>query len=158
VARYRFLTTWCVEAPIDDAWNAIHDTGSWPSWWKGVVGATKLRDGDENDIGAVWRYTWRSRLPYDLEFDVETTRVERPYLLEGRARGELSGVGTWRLFGGRGTAVVYDWNVETTRRWMNALAPLARPVFAWNHDVVMRQGGRGLARLLGAELVAASGG
>ena len=33
-------------------------------------------------------------------------------------------------------------------------APLLRPVFAWNHDIVMRQGGEGLARLLGARLVA----
>ncbi|MCA1656715.1 MAG: polyketide cyclase, partial [Actinobacteria bacterium] len=34
------------------------------------------------------------------------------------------------------------------------LAPLARPVFRWNHDVVMRQGGEGLADRLGARLLA----
>jgi hypothetical protein len=37
---------------------------------------------------------------------------------------------------------------------MNRLAPLARPVFVWNHDYVMRQGAHGLATQLGAELVA----
>jgi hypothetical protein len=37
---------------------------------------------------------------------------------------------------------------------MNAIGPLARPVFEWNHDYVMRQGARGLADKLGAELVA----
>jgi hypothetical protein len=37
---------------------------------------------------------------------------------------------------------------------MNALAPLARPAFAWNHDWVMRNGGRGLAGLLGCRLLA----
>ena len=31
---------------------------------------------------------------------------------------------------------------------MNVLSPAARPLFAWNHDVVMRQGGEGLAQLL----------
>ena len=36
------------------------------------------------------------------------------------------------------------------------LAPLARPLFAWNHDYVMRNGGRGLARLLDARLLASS--
>jgi hypothetical protein len=36
---------------------------------------------------------------------------------------------------------------------MNRLAPLARPLFAWNHDVVMRQGAAGLARLLQAQLL-----
>lgn len=33
---------------------------------------------------------------------------------------------------------------------MNLLAPLARPLFAWNHDVVMAWGLAGLLRLLAA--------
>jgi hypothetical protein len=37
---------------------------------------------------------------------------------------------------------------------MNVLGPVARPAFAWNHDLVMRQGGLGLAAKLGAPLVA----
>jgi hypothetical protein len=63
--------------------------------------------------------------------------------MEGRADGELRGTGRWRLFEQDGvTAVLYEWDVETTRAWMNAIGPLARPVFNWNHDVVMRWGGR----------------
>jgi hypothetical protein len=38
---------------------------------------------------------------------------------------------------------VYEWNVRTTERWMNVVAPLARPVFAWNHDCLMRNGAPG---------------
>jgi len=38
---------------------------------------------------------------------------------------------------------------------MNALAPLARPVFAWNHDRVMEWGRSGLARRLGAVVLRA---
>jgi hypothetical protein len=41
---------------------------------------------------------------------------------------------------------------------MNLLAPVARPIFAWNHDYVMRNGADGLSRLLGATLLAAAGG
>jgi hypothetical protein len=37
---------------------------------------------------------------------------------------------------------------------MNAFAPIARPIFRWNHNVVMRQGGECLADLLGARLLA----
>jgi hypothetical protein len=51
--------------------------------------------------------------------------------------------------------VVYDWRVRSTKPWMNLLAPVARPVFEHNHDVVMRWGGEGLARRLGVELLAA---
>ena len=40
---------------------------------------------------------------------------------------------------------LYEWNVATTKAWMNLLAPLARPVFEWNHDWVMARGGEGIA-------------
>jgi len=37
---------------------------------------------------------------------------------------------------------------------MNVLGPVVRPAFVWNHDVVMRQGADGIARELGARLIA----
>jgi hypothetical protein len=62
------------------------------------------------------------------------------------AAGELEGVGRWRFFrdDGGSTTLFYQWDVGTTRPWMNALAPLARPALAWNHDRVMAAGGEGL--------------
>jgi len=33
---------------------------------------------------------------------------------------------------------------------MNMLSPLARPLFKWNHDVVMSWGAEGLRKRLGA--------
>jgi uncharacterized protein YndB with AHSA1/START domain len=157
MAGYRFLTTWVIAAPIERVWDVLYESERWPEWWRGVERVEVLERGDAQRVGELARYTWKSRLPYRLEFDIRTTRVERPYLCEGRAQGELAGDGRWRLFeGGDGTAVTYEWLVQTTRPWMNAVAPLARPLFAWNHDVVMRAGGEGLARRLGAPLVAAS--
>ena len=154
VAAYRFLTTWCIDAPVERVFDAIHDVERWPEWWRGVEAVRILEPGDDLGVGQLTRYTWRSRLPYSLAFEMRTTRVDRPWLMEGEARGELAGHGRWRLYDGRGTAVVYEWDVRTTAPWMNVLAPIARPAFAWNHDVVMRSGGRGLARLLGTRLVA----
>jgi uncharacterized protein YndB with AHSA1/START domain len=154
VSEYSFLTTWCLEAPREPVWEAIWDSERWPEWWRGVERVQVLEPGNADRVGELSRYTWKSRLPYRLEFEMRTTRVERPYLVEGEAQGELTGQGRWRLFQGDGaTAVTYEWLVETTERWMNVLAPLARPVFAWNHDVVMRNGGEGLARRLGAKLL-----
>ena len=43
----------------------------------------------------------------------------------------------------------YAWHVRTTGWVMNLLAPVARPVFDWNHAQLMRAGGQGLARRLG---------
>ena len=157
--QYRFLTTWLVEAERAAIWDALWDSARWPEWWPGVVEATELEPGDADGIGRRGRYRWRSRIPYPVRFEIVSTRVERPHLLEGRADGELAGVGRWRLYEDdrpRTTAVLYEWNVTTTRAWMNALAPIAAPMFRWNHDQVMAAGGRGLAELLGARLLASS--
>jgi hypothetical protein len=155
VAHYSFLTTWLLDSPREPVWEAIYAQERWPEWWRGVEAADELRAGDGDRVGAVSRMVWRSLLPYRVRFEVTTTRVERPHLMEGEAVGELSGVGRWRLYEDEGaTAVLYEWNVATTRPWMNLLAPVARPIFEWNHDWVMARGGEGIARLLGCRLLA----
>ena len=83
-------------------------------------------------------------------------RVDSPHEMEGSAEGELTGRGHWRLYEHAGvTAVTYDWNVRTTKSWMNLIAPLAKPIFEYNHNVVMRWGGEGLAGRLDCNLLAA---
>ena len=157
MASYSFLTTWLLDCAQEAAFEAIHDQERWPEWWRGVEEAEELEPGEEggDGVGSVSRLVWRSRLPYRVEFEVTTQRVERPHLMEGHAVGELTGTGRWRLFERDGaTAVLYEWNVSTTRAWMNLLAPIGRPVFEWNHDWVMARGGEGLARLLGCNLLA----
>jgi hypothetical protein len=85
---------------------------------------------------------------------VQVARVEPPFRLEARAAGELDGTGRWTLTSADGgTLVRYDWDVRTTRRWMNLLAPAARPVFRWNHDELMREGSESPARRLGVDPV-----
>ena len=156
MADYSFLTTWLLESPREPVFEAIYDQERWPHWWRGVEEAEEMSPGRDGDgVGTVARMVWKSLLPYRVEFDVTTTRVERPHLLEGEAVGELSGVGRWRLFEQQGvTAVLYEWDVATSKAWMNLLAPVARPVFEWNHDWVMARGGEGIAGLLGCRLLA----
>ena len=157
MAEYRFVTTWLLECERDRVWEAIYDQRAWPSWWRGVKEVFELDPGDETGVGSHSRMTWRSRLPYDLVFEIKTRTVEKPRLIEGDASGELEGVGRWRLFEEHGvTAAVYEWNVHTTKRWMNLLAPVARPIFQVNHDWVMRNGATGIASLLGCRLIACS--
>jgi uncharacterized protein YndB with AHSA1/START domain len=150
VTQYHFVTHWHVNAAIDPVWQAISDSERWPTWWKGVERVDTLARGNADGIGDRRHYVWKSLLPYRLGFDVRTTRVDRPHLLEGRATGELEGTGRWEIREAEagGTDITYSWDVRTTRAWMNVLAPLARPVFRWNHDYVMKSGQAGLARLL----------
>jgi hypothetical protein len=157
MAEYAFLTAWRLAAEREDVFDVLHESERWPEWWRGVERVVKLEDGDADGRGSLGRYTWRSVLPYRLEFDMRITNVDRPNRMDGEAVGELTGTGSWRLYeDADATAVLFEWRVQTTRAWMNALAPLARPVFRWNHDWVMRQGGRGLARRLGTRLLSAA--
>jgi hypothetical protein len=153
---YRFLTTWLLETSRVSAWEVLEDPVSWPEWWRGVQRVEELDGGDADRVGSSYRIAWRSRIPYELEFVFTVSKVDAPCCMEGNAVGDLEGHGRWLLFERDGvTAVVYDWNVSTSKRWMNLLAPVARPIFDYNHDVVMRWGGEGLARRLGAPLLAA---
>jgi hypothetical protein len=154
VASYSFRTTWVLDAERERVWDAIYCSEHWPEWWPGCVATTRIADGDANGIGQRGSYEWRARLPYTVRFEITSTRVERPVLLAGCATGGLVGEGVWRFFSDDDeTAVVYDWNVESGKRWMRALGPVAAPVFRANHDGVMSRGGEGLARYLGARLI-----
>ena len=148
--QYQLVSHWQFAAPIECIWDGIYAVEDWPKWWRYVLAVEELQHGDATGVGAVRRYTWGSRLPYRLSFAMRTTLVQAPHVLEGVAQGELNGTGRWTLReDGAATWARYDWQVTTSRSWMNALAPLLAPVFRWNHGEVMAEGARGLARHLG---------
>jgi hypothetical protein len=158
MAKYEFVTIWQVNAPLAPVWELIYHSDRWPTWWKGVERVVLVEKGGDGDgaVGNIYRYTWKSKLPYRLTFDMQLTRVEPMAIIEGTALGELSGTGRWQLTSdGEVTTARYDWRVETTKPWMNLLTPIARPVFKWNHNVVMNWGAEGLAKQLGATLIKA---
>ncbi len=157
MAEYTFLSTWCLrDVTLADAFETLRNSIEYPRWWRDVRSVEVVRRADprEATVGDIIDLRWRSRLPYTLRFALELTRIEAPYVIEATARGDLEGRGAWRLYEGPGVAVVFDWRVRTTKQWMNAFHPLARPVFVWNHDLVMRAGARGLARHLDGAVVA----
>ena len=149
MTSYKFVTNWRFDAPIVRVWDEITHPERWPQWWKAVESVVELKAGDDEGLGAVRRYTWRGALPYRISFDMQTTRISKFSLIEGQATGELSGRGCWSLSTDASATVVrYDWEVDTTKLWMRILSPVARPLFEWNHDTVMRGGFEGLTRRL----------
>ncbi len=146
------LSTQCrFDASLEAVWSAVVDAEAWPNWWSGVERVVTLDRGDASGVGRRWRCTCKSVLPFRLTFVTRVTRVEPLRLLEGRVEGELEGVGCCRFERRLGlTCVRYDWQVRTNRRWMNVLAPVAKPLFRWNHDAIMHAGSIGLARHLNA--------
>jgi hypothetical protein len=80
MAGYEFLTTWLLDAPREDVWDAIWESEEWPSWWRGVVEATEIDPGTPCGVGRRGRYLWRSRIPYPIRFEIVSTVVEPPEL------------------------------------------------------------------------------
>ena len=70
MAEYAFVTTWRVPAPIEAVFDVIADSVRWPEWWKGVRQVQELEAGDATGLGNLRRYTFRSRLPYNLVLDM----------------------------------------------------------------------------------------
>jgi uncharacterized protein YndB with AHSA1/START domain len=153
VANYLFVTTTEVAAPIERVWPEVSRPDRWATWWPGLEAVTELEPGDADHVGALEEFTFKSRLPYTLSFRGRITRVDALQRMDVEAVGELEGVAVYELedLGSR-TRMTLTWRVKTTKTWMNVLAPIARPFFAWNHDVLMKAGGRGLARKLDTEL------
>jgi len=148
---YQLVTWWSLPVAVDIVWEELMHPERWPEWWKGVRAVQLLESGDANGVGAYRRMTWRSALPYELTFNMRTTAIEPRRRIEGVADGELCGRGTWTLTAqGANAQVRYDWRVEATKAWMRLLAPVAKPLFAWNHGVVMEWGRRGLLQRLSA--------
>ncbi len=146
MSKYSFVTHWKFDAPIEKVWLEIRDMDTWPEWWKYVKSVQLIKQGDENDIGSVRKIVWTTALPYELNFDLELVSVDHHKRIEGKAFGELTGSGIWTVeTDGDITSVRYDWIVTTSKKWMNFFAPIARPIFKWNHDKVMEAGYVGLS-------------
>jgi hypothetical protein len=152
--KYKFVTRWQLKAPLPQVWDAIYNSLEWPQWWKGVIDVKAIEEGDENGVGGVREYTWRSILPYRLSFGMRVTESEKHKRLRGESFGELEGEGEWLFEEKNGiTYIQYNWTVFTNKKWMNYLSFLLKPAFNYNHDVVMGWGAKGLAKKLNAELI-----
>src|SRR5262249_23675499 len=113
-----------------------------------------LTPDNPEGVGARGERLVRGLLPYSLRYTTNITRSIPPRELDYDAAGDLVGRGRFELretqgdSGASETEVVIYWQVETSGRWLNRLAPLLKWLFAWNHDYVMRRGEQGLATWL----------
>jgi polyketide cyclase/dehydrase/lipid transport protein len=150
--RFDFLDEWRVAAPLEAVGAVLREVETWPRWWP-VVRRVSLLSRDSGS--AVWQFRFRTRLPYDIEFAAEVLDEDPLSGVQVRVTGRLAGEGGWRAEPVQGgTLVRFDWWVRPQLAWMRAVAPLARPVFSWNHRSLMAEGAFGLARQLDTGLLA----
>lgn len=152
--QYSFTSIWKLKASLEDIWYAIYYSEDWPYWWKDFVSVTEIEKGDEQSIGSIRIYKLKSPFVYTLSFSLLLTRRKDFQYLEGQAGGELQGTGAWKFEESEGvTTVTCHWQVATNIGWMNKFAFLLKPLFKYNHSLVMKRGAKYLADKLKAELI-----
>lgn len=110
---------------------------------------TVLETGDADGTGKVVKAETKGFLPYVLHWCFRVTRSVRRKEMALEAWGDLEGRGRW-TFASRGAAtyVTYEWIVKAEKPLLKYFSFVLRPLFAANHNYVMRKGEAGLRKEL----------
>ncbi len=151
---FRFDESW--EKPganVQEVYGVLSRGELLPLWWKGVyLDAKKLTAGDEPKVGDCIRARARGFLPYKLNFIVEAIELEPGRRVVVKTVGDFDG--RWSAILEQregGVHVDIIWEVTVLRPILRLLAPLLRPVFAWNHRWTTPRGEKGLREYLARE-------
>lgn len=164
-AAYSFVSRWSVPASPERCWAEIERMIAPPappglpaadptarataSWWPGVTLAeapAAIAPGEALVLAV------RSPLGYRLRARFTITDVEPGRSIGARSDGDLRGAGRLEILpAGEAASLVFHWDVETERAWMNATAFALRPLFARAHERVMARGEQGLLAALARE-------
>jgi polyketide cyclase/dehydrase/lipid transport protein len=138
--RYVFHTEWLLARAPDEIYVALRDVARYPRWWPQVRGVRRLSETSGE-------LRCRSLLPYELVF-VISREIEDPHarVLSARQTGDLDGTSRWTV---RDDGIaVFDEDVVVRKPLVRVARRLARAALRFNHDLMMRDGERGLRRHL----------
>lgn len=153
MTQYRFITTFSIPAPQPAVFEALSHLDHWASEWPAAETVAVADAGAPDGTGRSVAAILRAPMGYVIGVQFITERIDPPTRLDVSVEGDVRGWGSWHLTQADGvTNGSYLWEVATTKRWMNLLAPLARPVFEWNHDRTMRNSLTAVCAHLGVEL------
>jgi Polyketide cyclase / dehydrase and lipid transport len=147
--RYRFFTTWHLDASVHDVLRVLEDVAAYPLWWPEVRRVEAYDDRTANMV-------IRSLLPYDLAFVARQSRRDpQAGVLEVSMHGDLEGFSRWTVTpDGSGARAAFEEDVIARKALLRRFAAPARPIFRANHAVMMRSGQRGLRARLADDNVA----
>jgi uncharacterized protein YndB with AHSA1/START domain len=153
--EYRFVTRWQLPATPERVYaaleNPLHVAMFWPSLYREV---RILEPGDVTGLGKVVEAVTRGFLPYDLHWRFRVTSSDRPNGYAITAFGDLVGRGTWSFVArDGGTDATYVWEVLADKPLLRWFSFILKPLFAANHNWVMRRGERGLLQELSSSSV-----
>jgi hypothetical protein len=156
--HYQFETEWTLTTSPEPVFDFLAAAENFADWWPAVTESEVLERGDAEGIGAQVAFRVRSPLLYSLNFRNTVTSIDRPRSIDFKVRGDLTGTGRYEIESGAdGCAIVrIFWYVSTTKKWMNVVAPMARPLFVWGHNRLMEQAAKAVAGQLRAHVVSSA--
>lgn len=149
--HYHFVESWNFPGYTpDQVFEVLANATLLPEWWKGVYLEAELIDiYFEPTFGAKVRAKARGFLPYELEFELESLRLEPGRLVEAKATGDFDGIWRGTLIGNeQGTTVEIDWRVTVNMPLIRYLSPIFKRIFAWNHYWTTPRGEQGMLAYL----------
>jgi hypothetical protein len=154
--KYHFVSSYRLSGSREAIWGTLLDVEAWPSWWHWLKRIEKVKEPQPDDgVGATYRNHMSSPLRIGFVYDTTFMATEQHRRIDVLSTGDLLGRGRFDLADAPngGTDLSYTWLVETTKWWMNLFAPIGRPALTWNHDRLMDDFGRGLAKTAGVTLI-----
>jgi uncharacterized protein YndB with AHSA1/START domain len=162
--EYRLGHRWLIKGPIDDVFDLLTDPREYPTWWAPCFKSAES-DDTEVAVGSRSHLRVRSRLPYELVWDVTLVEVDRPNVIVVDTIVRLSGrfplhgpIRYTLTDGPDGVEVVNDQVIVSERRLPGPLRALTQRAFAYNHDWAFKIGGRGLQRAVDGVVAARAAG
>lgn len=148
--EYRFVTRWHVPGTCEQVYAILEDTERVARFWPSLYHTVDVvYPGDAGGTGKLVKVVTRGFLPYVIRWNFRVTDSNRPYGFSIDADGDLSGTGRWTFMqDDDGVAVLYEWNVSASKPLLKTLSFLLRPLFAANHNWVMKRGEKGLRKEL----------
>lgn len=149
--RYRFESTWRLNAAPEIVYAILADPVEYPTWWPSVRSVTPLT----KNSGLV---VCRSTLPYLLRFTATSeVKEDDAMVLRAALTGDLDGWSGWRVHASGDQTLAAFTQEVTVQGFLRRLPAVLRPLLEWNHAQMMRAGGRGMRRLLATKSVPAGG-
>lgn len=142
-------TIWQLDHPVDELRVVLRDPLAITQWWAPVfLHAETVDEGDSERAGYAMRCFTKGFLPHSFQFVARIANVDQDRLVI-ETEGDFDGVGTIALAStGPGTEAEVTWSVSVTQPYLRPFLKVFKPVFVWNHRWAMRQGQKGLARLM----------
>ena len=137
--RYRFRSSWRLDAQPAAVYAALARVERYPDWWEQVRYARPI-DGDSVELMI------RSVLPVEIRMTAHSSRRDPAAgVLEARLSGDLTGFSRWTVTPhAGGTRVVFEEVVDASAHPVLRRFAFARPVFQANHAAMMWRGRAGL--------------